>query len=166
MTRPRPPWAKPSVKPVGRLASRRFFWKSSSIVSVAMPWPRAPVIRLTAPAAPPTHRTAALILVLTDHCLINEHRHYSVLYRISDYLFFYTEYLIQCFQQQNEWPKINYCWELQFQENDTAFREWKHQYLIVYNKNLILHACNNVAVLVNKTFCWNDLSGFNWDRKL
>ena len=58
MTRPCPPRARPSFKSAGRLliASRRFFWYSSSIVSEAIPLPRAPVIRPTAPAAPPAQR--------------------------------------------------------------------------------------------------------------
>jgi len=67
MTSPCPPRARPSFKFSGRLliASRRFFWYSSSIVSVAMPLPRAPVMRLTAPAAPPAHQQTVLYIWLS-----------------------------------------------------------------------------------------------------
>lgn len=70
ITSPFPPRANPSPTLAGRLfrASRRFFWYSSSRVSAAIPLPRVPVIRDTAPAAPPGERnkiTEMLKLFLT-----------------------------------------------------------------------------------------------------
>ena len=59
-----PPRAIPSFRSAGFLfsCSRRFFWYSSSSVSVAMPFPSALVMRETAPAAPPGARYRNILL--------------------------------------------------------------------------------------------------------
>lgn len=66
MTRPFPPLANPSPMLAGFLFSPSllFFWYSSSNVSAASPLPIVPVIRETAPAAPPMNRRTGKTLYI------------------------------------------------------------------------------------------------------
>lgn len=66
MTSPFPPLANPSPMLAGFLFSPSllFFWYSSSNVSAASPLPIVPVIRETAPAAPPMNRRTGKTLYI------------------------------------------------------------------------------------------------------
>ena len=71
ITSPLPPLAKLSLRSVvlWLIASRHCLWYSSSIVNVAIPLPRASVMRDTAPAAPPADTPSTRLTYTSSGCL-------------------------------------------------------------------------------------------------